>query len=182
MVQSCLPWLSHLGACSDEAVVGDDVGCAALAQHLPKQVERQLPLPGLLTGADEGAVSDHAALTPCAQHVLVDLHDLQGGTQTHRVGRRGHGALLSMCCRHVEVCLPHASSSSEQHPCRELNRWCCGAARPAGAAFTSAPCTQAVCAGNLAYVCVKRGRCKRRERCVCWWAAPSRAARPCCRR
>ena len=51
-----------LGAGRDERVEGDDVGAAVVLGALLKELQRQLPVPGLLARTDEAAVRDHAAL------------------------------------------------------------------------------------------------------------------------
>ena len=52
---------------SNERVVGDYVGLAALPVHLAEQVQGQFPAPCLLAGADQAAVGYHIALTPTPQ-------------------------------------------------------------------------------------------------------------------
>ena len=62
-----------LSTSSDEGVVGDSVGSAALLVHFIEQFHGQLPVAGLFTGTDETAVGDHAALTPLPHHLLEHL-------------------------------------------------------------------------------------------------------------
>ena len=59
-----MPAPAQLTLCAgcDQAVVCDGVWLHTLCMHLAKQVQGQLPLPGLLTGADQAAVGDHAPL------------------------------------------------------------------------------------------------------------------------
>ena len=66
-------WSSTLGTCSDEGVIGDSVGSAALLMHFIEQLHGQLPVARLLTGADKAAVCDHTALTPFPNHLLENL-------------------------------------------------------------------------------------------------------------
>lgn len=67
-----------LGTCSDERVVGDGVGGAALIVHLLEQVQGQVALPSLLACADQAGVGDHAALTSLPDHLLEHLHIPKG--------------------------------------------------------------------------------------------------------
>ena len=60
----------------DEGVEGDCVWNAALLVHFIEQLQCQLPLPSLLTSADETAVCDDAAFAAFPDHLLEDLHDL----------------------------------------------------------------------------------------------------------
>lgn len=63
-----------LSTSSDEGVVGDSIGSAALLVHFIEQFHGQLPVASLLTGADKTAVGDHTALTPLPYHLLEHLH------------------------------------------------------------------------------------------------------------
>ena len=73
----------------DQAVVCDSVWLDTLGMHLAKQVQGQLPLPGLLTGTDQAAVGDHAPLTAAP--------DLKAGADEGHCWHRGPAQLLS--CR-----------------------------------------------------------------------------------
>lgn len=52
---------------SDEGVVGDHIGLAALPVHFTEQVQGQLPPPCLLTRTDQAAVGYHIPLTASSQ-------------------------------------------------------------------------------------------------------------------
>jgi hypothetical protein len=60
-----------LAACSDQTVVRDCVGRAALSLHLLKQLQSSLPAPSLLAGTDQAAVGDHTAGGTTAQHSMA---------------------------------------------------------------------------------------------------------------
>lgn len=65
-----------LSTCCDERIEGDSVGNAALLMHFIEELQGQLPLASLFTGANQAAVGDDTALAALPDHLLKDLHHL----------------------------------------------------------------------------------------------------------
>ncbi len=80
-----------LGAGRDKGVEGDDVWAAVVLGTLLKELQRQVPVPGLLARADQAAVRDHTALTALRRTPVRPCVLQTGGPCMHLDGNDAAG-------------------------------------------------------------------------------------------